>query len=47
MLELNRLFVAWVETEYHRRTHTETGQTPLARWEAGWDRLGTPGDADR
>jgi putative transposase len=40
LLELNRLFVAWVETEYHRRTHTETGQTPLARWEAGWDRLG-------
>ena len=40
LLELNRLFVAWVETEYHRRMHTETGQTPLARWEAGWDRLG-------
>jgi putative transposase len=38
--ELNRLFTAWVETEYHRRTHTETGQSPLARWEAGWDRLG-------
>ena len=40
LLELNRLFIAWVETEYHRRTHTETGQSPLARWEAGWDRLG-------
>jgi transposase InsO family protein len=40
LLELNRLFVAWVETEYHRRTHTETEQPPLARWEAGWDRLG-------
>ncbi|MCW2649901.1 MAG: putative transposase [Mycobacterium sp.] len=40
LLELNRLFVAWVETEYHRRTHSETGQSPLARWEAGWDRLG-------
>jgi hypothetical protein len=39
-LELNRLFVAWVETEYHRRVHTETGQNPLARWEAGWERLG-------
>ncbi|HXS31160.1 MAG TPA: DDE-type integrase/transposase/recombinase, partial [Steroidobacteraceae bacterium] len=24
LLELNRLFVAWVETEYHRRVHTET-----------------------
>jgi putative transposase len=40
LLELNRLFVAWVETEYHRRTHSETGQSPLARWEAGWERLG-------
>jgi transposase InsO family protein len=40
LLELNRLFTAWVETEYHRRTHSETGQSPLARWEAGWDRLG-------
>ena len=40
LLELNRLFMAWVETEYHRRTHSETGQSPLARWEAGWDRLG-------
>jgi putative transposase len=40
LLELNRLFIAWVETEYHRRTHSETAQTPLARWEAGWDRLG-------
>ncbi|MDA3660362.1 DDE-type integrase/transposase/recombinase [Mycobacterium xenopi] len=40
LLELNRLFVAWVETEYHRRVHTETGQSPLDRWEAGWDRLG-------
>ena len=40
LLELNRLFMAWVETEYHRRTHSETGQAPLARWEAGWDRLG-------
>ena len=40
LLELNRLFVAWVETEYHRRTHSETGQAPLARWEAGWQRLG-------
>nr|WP_239657387.1 hypothetical protein [Mycobacterium riyadhense] len=29
LLELNRLFVAWTETEYHRRTHTETGQP---RW---------------
>jgi putative transposase len=40
LLELNRLFVAWVEIEYHRRTHTGTGQPLLDRWEAGWDRLG-------
>ena len=40
LLELNRLFMAWVETEYHRRTHTETGQSPLERWDTGWDRLG-------
>lgn len=30
--ELNRLFTAWVETVYHRREHSETGQAPLARW---------------
>jgi putative transposase len=33
--ELNRLFTAWVETVYHHRTHSETGQAPLARWMAG------------
>lgn len=35
LLELNRLFTAWVETEYHRRAHSETGQAPLQRWMAG------------
>jgi len=40
LLELNRLFIAWTETEYHRRTHSETGQSPLTRWQDGWDRLG-------
>jgi putative transposase len=40
LLELNRLFTGWVETEYHRRVHSETGQTPLDRWDAGWVRLG-------
>ena len=35
LAELNRLFAAWVETQYHRATHSETGQTPLARWSAG------------
>lgn len=33
--ELNQLFTAWVETVYHRRVHTETGQAPLARLGAG------------
>jgi putative transposase len=35
LAELNRLFTAWVETVYHRRVHSETGQAPLARWLAG------------
>lgn len=35
LAELNRLFAAWTETVYHRREHSETGQAPLARWEAG------------
>ncbi|MGH2903995.1 MAG: DDE-type integrase/transposase/recombinase [Solirubrobacteraceae bacterium] len=30
--ELNRLFQAWVEQVYHQREHSETGQTPLARF---------------
>lgn len=29
--ELNRLFTAWVEVVYHRRAHSETKTTPLAR----------------
>jgi putative transposase len=33
--ELNRLFSAWVETVYHRRVHTETGQAPIERLLAG------------
>ncbi|MGH9156305.1 MAG: DDE-type integrase/transposase/recombinase, partial [Acidimicrobiales bacterium] len=33
--ELNRLFGAWVETVYHRRSHTETGEAPLQRFGAG------------
>jgi putative transposase len=36
LLELNRLFGAWVEQVYHRAWHSETGQTPLGRWAAGW-----------
>ena len=29
--ELNRLFSAWVETVYHRRVHSETGEAPMDR----------------
>jgi putative transposase len=32
LAELNRLFAAWVETQYHRSIHSETGQTPMDRW---------------
>lgn len=34
LAELNRLFTAWVETEYHQRPHTSTGTAPLTRWRA-------------
>ncbi|MGH7751714.1 MAG: Mu transposase C-terminal domain-containing protein, partial [Gemmatimonadales bacterium] len=36
--ELNTLFTAWVNMAYHHQQHTGTGQTPLARWEASWER---------
>lgn len=35
LAEMNRLFTAWVEGVYHRRTHSETGMAPLARWMEG------------
>jgi len=35
LAEMNRLFTAWVETDYHRRAHSETGHAPLPRWLAG------------
>jgi putative transposase len=43
LTELNRLFSAWLEVVYHRRVHSETGQTPLARFDtAGAPPLPTP-----
>ena len=43
LADLNRLFSAWLEVVYHRRTHSETGQTPLARFDsAGVPQLPTP-----
>ena len=35
MQELNEAFSAWVETVYHARVHSETGQSPLERFGAG------------
>jgi putative transposase len=35
LAELNRLLVAWVETDYHRKVHSETGAPPLRRWREG------------
>lgn len=32
LVELNELFTAWVETVYHQRVHSETGQAPLERF---------------
>jgi putative transposase len=32
---LNQATLAWVEMEYHRTVHSETEQTPLARWLSG------------
>jgi putative transposase len=48
LLELNRLFTAWVETVYHTRAHPETEQTPLTRWSNGFrvgdgPKMPTPG----
>lgn len=40
LLELNALFTAWVESVYHHQVHSETGQTPLARWHDGWAAAG-------
>ena len=34
--EMNALFSSWVEMVYHHAVHSTTGQTPLARWDAGW-----------
>jgi putative transposase len=32
LTQLNELFTAWVETVYHQRVHSETGQAPLSRF---------------
>lgn len=40
LAEVNRLFAAWVETVYHRATHSETGQSPIDRWDTSWATAG-------
>jgi len=35
LAQLNEATQAWVEMEYHRAVHSETEQTPLARWLVG------------
>jgi putative transposase len=35
LAELNRLLAAWIDTQYHVTVHSETGQPPLRRWQAG------------
>ncbi len=43
LTELNRLFSAWLEVVYHRRVHSETGHSPLERFDAaGAPPLPTP-----
>jgi len=39
---MNRLFAAWVESVYHRRVHSETGQAPLDRFDSSVVRFPTP-----
>ena len=40
--DLNSKFAAWVETVYHRQVHSETGQPPRDRYEAGWSDGNSP-----
>lgn len=35
LAELNESFWAWLELVYHRKAHSETGQAPLERFQAG------------
>ena len=39
--ELNESLWAWLERIYHQHAHSETGQTPLARYTAGLDQVKT------
>ena len=39
LAELNESFWAWLELIYHTTRHSETGQTPLERFQAGLDEV--------
>ncbi len=39
--ELNESLWAWIECVYHQHVHSETGETPLARYAAGLDQIKT------
>jgi transposase InsO family protein len=41
LTDLNESLWAWVECVYHQHVHSETGQTPLARYSAGLDQVKT------
>ena len=43
---LNEAFRAWLDLQYHRTVHSETGQTPLDRWRAGLERVRYVDDED-
>jgi putative transposase len=36
---LNEAFTAWVDLQYNRQVHGETGEAPLARWRRGVDKI--------
>lgn len=36
---LNEAFNAWADLDYNRKVHSETGQTPLERFQSGADRM--------
>lgn len=40
--ELNQFLWAWIKGVYHARVHSETKETPTARWEAGADQVRYP-----
>src|SRR5262245_13251494 len=46
LAKLNEATLAWVEHEYNRRTHSETGEAPITRFLAGPSVMRTCPDSD-